>query len=408
MTPREQTARVLVTHESITVAIGGGAPVVVQSMTNTATEDVTASVNQVVELARAGSEIVRLTVNTPEAARAVPKIREALDCQGCFVPLVGDFHYNGHKLLRDESACARALSKWRMNPGNVREDAHFSAMIEMALKFDKPVRIGVNGGSIDMALLDSMKAENAVSRNPLPFDRVFEKALALSALQSASRAKALGMPETKIVLSAKVSDVFALSRVYRDLSEQTNAPLHVGLTEAGLGLKGLIATTAALSSVLNDGIGDTIRVSVTPAPDQARTEEVRIAREILQNLAIRYFYPSVTSCPGCGRTSGAFFQALALEIRDYLEAMTPVWKEKASGFEAMRVAVMGCVVNGPGEAKGADIGISLPGASEHPSALIFEGGRPAGSVTGSREVIAQAFKERINAYVLTHYAKNKE
>lgn len=406
MVQRKMTVRVVLEGASSTVLVGAGAPVAVQSMTNTPTEDVEATAAQAAELARAGSEIVRVTVNTTEAARAVPRIVERLQRQGLAVPVVGDFHFNGHKLLAEEPACARALSKFRINPGNTRTQEHFDSMIEAALAFGKPVRIGVNGGSVDMRLLEAMRLANDKLAEPEPFARVFERALVQSALQSARRANELGLGDEAIVLSAKVSSVASLVRVYRSLSEQSACPLHLGLTEAGTGLKGEVASAAGLSILLAEGIGDTVRVSVTPAPGQARTQEVRIARTILQSLGLRAFAPTVTSCPGCGRTASRLFEELAHEMDAYLEEMTPVWSRTCAGFESMRVAVMGCVVNGPGESRSANIGISLPGAFETPNALVFEDGRPAGSIKGDARAIALAFKSRVNDYVLAHYAKD--
>ncbi|WP_245558331.1 MULTISPECIES: flavodoxin-dependent (E)-4-hydroxy-3-methylbut-2-enyl-diphosphate synthase [Caldimonas] len=383
------------------VTIGGDAPVRVQSMTNTDTVDVIGTAIQVKELALAGSEMVRITVNTPEAAQAVPAIREQLDRMGIDVPLVGDFHYNGHKLLTDFPGCAEALSKYRINPGNVgkgdKRDRQFAQMIEVALRYDRPVRIGVNWGSLDQELLAQLMDDNAKRAQPWDAKQVMYQALVTSALGSARRAQELGMRPEQIILSCKVSGVQDLISVYRALAARCDHPLHLGLTEAGMGTKGTVASTAALSVLLQEGIGDTIRVSLTPQPGQARTQEVVVAMEILQALGLRVFVPSVTACPGCGRTTSTVFQELAKQIDDYLRAQMPVWKARYPGVEAMKVAVMGCIVNGPGESKHADIGISLPGTGEAPAAPVYIDGQKAVTLRG--ENIAQEFQRLVEAYV---------
>lgn len=392
------------------VRIGGGAPVVVQSMTNTATTDVEGSVAQVLALARAGSELVRLTVNTPEAACAIPRIREALDEAGCFVPLVGDFHYNGHKLLVDEPACARALSKYRINPGNVgkgdKASVNFATMIEAACREDKAVRIGVNGGSLDQALLARLMDENNRRGNPLTPAEVMREALVASAVESADAAVSLGLPANRIVLSAKVSDVQSLIAVYRALDKRADYALHLGLTEAGIGSKGIVASTAALSILLNEGIGDTIRVSLTPAPGAPRTEEVVVAQEVLQSLGLRSFTPMVTSCPGCGRTTSDFFQRLAQETQQFLRERMPEWREAHPGVEEMTVAVMGCVVNGPGESRQADIGISLPGSGENVVAPVYVRGEKVASLKG--DDIGPRFQAMIEEFVRNTYVRGPQ
>ncbi|HEU0199099.1 MAG TPA: flavodoxin-dependent (E)-4-hydroxy-3-methylbut-2-enyl-diphosphate synthase, partial [Burkholderiaceae bacterium] len=373
--PRHPTREVVVRWGSRAVAIGGAAPVVVQSMTNTDTADAIATAIQVKELAQAGSEIVRITVNSPEAAREVAAIREQLDRMNVDVPLVGDFHYNGHKLLTQFPECAQALSKYRINPGNVgkgakRED-NFAAMIEAACRYERPVRIGVNWGSLDQELLARLMDANAQRPEPWDASAVLREALVQSAIDSARRAEELGLRGDRIVLSAKVSGVQDLIAVYRELARRCDYPLHLGLTEAGMGSKGIVASTAAISVLLQEGIGDTIRVSLTPAPGEARTKEVQVAQEILQTLGLRAFSPLVIACPGCGRTTSTFFQELADKIQTYLRAQMPVWRTQYPGVEAMNVAVMGCVVNGPGESKHANIGISLPGTGELPVAPVF-------------------------------------
>lgn len=393
-----------------TVLLGGGNPVVIQSMTNTDTADVAATVRQVKELARAGSELVRLTVNTPEAARAVPQIRAELDRAGVFVPLVGDFHYNGHKLLSDYPECAESLSKYRINPGNVgkgdKKDENFVTLIELAKKYGKPIRIGVNWGSLDQALLGEMMAENAKLAAPKTNDEVLADALVRSAVENADRAVSLGLPADRIAISAKVSGVRTLVSLYRKLDAVCDYPLHLGLTEAGLGLKGTVSTTAALSILLAEGIGDTIRVSLTPQPGQSRCAEVDLAREIVQSLGLRTFEPKVISCPGCGRTSSDKFQVLAKETQDYLKARMPEWSEKYPGVENMSIAVMGCIVNGPGESKHASIGISLPGKGENPVSPVFVKGEKVCSLKG--ETMAQDFAKIIEEYVQKEYGSKTE
>ncbi len=400
--PRRQSRQVYVGN----VAVGGGAPVMVQSMTNTDTEDVAGTVAQVAALARAGSEVVRITVNTLEAARAVPKIRAELDAMGVHVPLVGDFHFNGHKLLTEVPECARALAKLRINPGNVgqgsKRDDQFGAMIEAAIKFDKPVRIGVNWGSLDPELIARMMDENAALDAPKEADAVMREALIVSALESAQKAEALGLARDKIILSCKVSAVQDLIAVYRDLASRCDYPLHLGLTEAGMGSKGIVASTAALSVLLQEGIGDTIRISLTPEPGGDRTREVIVAQEILQTMGLRSFTPMVAACPGCGRTTSTFFQELAENIQTYLRDQMPVWKSKYPGVEEMHVAVMGCVVNGPGESKLANIGISLPGSGERPVAPVYIDGEKAVTLKGDR--IAEEFHALVDEYVAKNYA----
>lgn len=400
---RRPTHAVAVRWGARTVTIGGDAPVVVQSMTNTPTADVEATYAQTVALARAGSELVRLTVNTPEAARAVVELREKLDRAGIWVPLVGDFHYNGHKLLADVPECAEALSKYRINPGNVGKGAkgeeNFAMMIETAKRTGAAVRIGVNGGSLDQALLARMMDENAAKGNLLTPQAVLREALVESAVSSADAAVRLGLPADRIVLSAKVSAVPDLLAVYRRLSERCRYALHLGLTEAGIGSKGIVASAAALACLLEDGIGDTIRVSLTPAPGAPRTEEVVVAQEILQSMGIRAFAPMVTSCPGCGRTSSDLFQRLAASTQAFLRERAPEWRERAPGFESMTVAVMGCVVNGPGESRAADIGISLPGAGESPVAPVYVRGEKVASLKGPD--MERDFQDMIEKFVLS-------
>ena len=388
------------------VFVGGDAPIMVQSMTNTDTEDIAATVAQVAALARAGSEVVRITVNTLEAARAVPKIRAKLDAMGVNVPLVGDFHFNGHKLLTEVPDCAIALAKLRINPGNVgqgsKRDDQFGAMIQAAVKFDKPVRIGVNWGSLDPELIARMMDENARRDAPLEADAVMREALIVSALESAAKAEALGLGRDKIILSCKVSAVQDLIAVYRDLASQCDYPLHLGLTEAGMGSKGIVASTAALAVLLQEGIGDTIRISLTPEPGGDRTREVIVAQEILQTMGLRSFTPMVAACPGCGRTTSTFFQELAEKIQTYLRNQMPLWKSTYPGVEEMHVAVMGCVVNGPGESKLANIGISLPGSGERPVAPVYIDGEKAVTLKGDR--IAEEFHALVDDYVAKNYA----
>ena len=387
------------------VPVGSGHPIVVQSMTNTDTADVDSTVAQVAALARAGSELVRVTVNNEEAAAAVPAIVKGLDRIGVAVPIIGDFHYNGHLLLSRYPACARALAKYRINPGNVggkRHDQHFRAIIDVALANDKPVRIGVNWGSLDQSLLTEMMDANARRPDPLDARHVTMLAMVESALQSAALAESAGMAHERIVLSAKVSGVQDLVDVYRMLAARCDYPLHLGLTEAGLGAKGIIASTAGLSILLQEGIGDTIRVSLTPAPGGDRTEEVQVAQQVLQSLGLRSFTPQVTSCPGCGRTTSTFFQEMAQQIQDYLREQMPVWRRERPGVEEMKVAVMGCVVNGPGESKHANIGISLPGTFEEPKAPVFVDGRLAVTLKG--DSIVPEFLEILERYVASRYA----
>ena len=399
---RRVTRQVLVADR----AIGGAAPILVQSMTNTDTENVEATANQVAQLALAGSEIVRITVNTMEAARQVAPIREKLDAMGIDVPLVGDFHFNGHKLLTKFPECARALAKYRINPGNVghgeRRDEQFALMIEAACKFEKPVRIGVNWGSLDPELIVRMMDDNGKLACPLDADAVMREALIVSALQSAAKAEELGLPGNRIILSCKVSAVQDLIAVYRNLAIRCDYPLHLGLTEAGMGSKGIVASTAALGVLLQEGIGDTIRISLTPEPGGDRTKEVIVAQEILQTMGLRSFTPMVAACPGCGRTTSTFFQVLAEKIQTYLRDQMPAWKIQYPGVENMHVAVMGCVVNGPGESKLANIGISLPGNGESPVAPVFVDGEKTITLKGDR--IAEDFQQLVEAYVSKTYA----
>lgn len=387
------------------VKVGGGNPIVVQSMTNTDTADTAATVNQVMELARAGSEMVRVTVNTDDAAKAVPKIYETLLTFGVNVPIVGDFHYNGHLLLRKYPECARALAKYRINPGNVnigkKHDDNFRTMIEAAVEYDRPVRIGVNWGSLDSALLTRMMDENSLLPEPLDAREVTMNAMVESALQSAAAAEHYGLAHDKIILSAKVSGVQDLIEVYQKLAPRCDYPLHLGLTEAGLGSKGIVATTAALSVLLQQGIGDTIRASLTPLPNGSRTEEVIVSQQILQALNLRSFTPQVAACPGCGRTTSTFFQDMADQIQTYLREQMPVWKEKFAGVEEMKVAVMGCIVNGPGESKHANIGISLPGTFEEPVAPVYVDGKLTVTLRGDH--IVAEFREILDRYIANRY-----
>jgi len=392
------------------VCVGGDAPIVVQAMTNTDTADVAATVRQARELASAGSELVRVTVNTAEAAAAVAEIRSRLDGLGCRVPLVGDFHFNGHKLLAQFPECARALAKYRINPGNVgrgaKRDEQFATMIEAACRYGKPVRIGVNWGSLDQDLLARMMDENAQRRDPLPAEAVMREALIVSALDGAARAEALGLPGDHIVLSCKVSGVQDLIAVYRELARRCDYALHLGLTEAGMGSKGIVASTAAMAVLLQEGIGDTIRVSLTPEPGGDRTTEVTIAQELLQTMGLRAFVPMVTACPGCGRTTSTTFQELAADIQTYLRAQMPRWRAQFPGVEDMHVAVMGCVVNGPGESKLANVGISLPGSGERPVAPVYVNGEK--TVTLKGDSIAQDFQKIIEEYVRATYGLGGE
>ena len=387
------------------VAVGGGAPIVVQSMTNTDTADVAATVTQVNALAEAGSELVRVTVNTSAAAQAVPLIRDRLAALGCTVPLIGDFHFNGHKLLTESPACAEALAKYRINPGNVgkgsKRDSQFAIMIEQALKWNKPVRIGVNWGSLDADLLARMMDENARSAVPLDAAHVMREALVSSAIGSAQRAEELGLRQDRIILSCKVSGVQDLIAVYAELARRCDYPLHLGLTEAGMGSKGIVASTAAMAVLLQQGIGDTIRVSLTPEPNGDRTREVLVAQEILQTMGLRSFAPQVTACPGCGRTTSTVFQELGEKIQAYLREQMPGWRARYPGVETMTVAVMGCVVNGPGESKMANIGISLPGTGEVPVAPVYVDGQKTVTLKGER--IAEDFQQIVADYVRATY-----
>jgi len=389
------------------VRIGSNAPVMVQSMTNTDTADAIATAVQVKELAQAGSEAVRITVNSPEAAAEVAAIREQLDRMGVAAPLVGDFHYNGHKLLMQYPECAQALSKYRINPGNVgkgaRREDNFAQMIEVACRYDKPIRIGVNWGSLDQELLARMMDENAARAEPWDANAVLREALVRSAIESAEWAEQLGLPGNRICLSAKVSGVQDLIAVYRSLSQRCDYPLHLGLTEAGMGSKGIVASSAALAVLLQEGIGDTIRVSLTPAPGESRTREVQVAQEILQTMGLRAFTPMVVACPGCGRTTSTFFQELADSIQTWLREQMPVWRRDHPGVESMSVAVMGCVVNGPGESKHANIGISLPGSGEAPVAPVFVDGKRTVTLKGER--IAEEFQAIVGDYVRRKYAR---
>jgi (E)-4-hydroxy-3-methylbut-2-enyl-diphosphate synthase len=388
------------------VRVGGGAPIVVQSMTNTDTADVEATAAQVLSLARAGSELVRITVNTSEAAAAVAPIRERLERAGVRVPLIGDFHFNGHKLLREHPDCAAALAKYRINPGNVgrgsKRDPQFAEMIEIACRYAKPVRIGVNWGSLDPELLTRLMDENSQLPEPQDAQEVMREAVVQSALTSAARAEELGLPHERIILSAKVSGVQDLIAIYRDLARRCNYPLHLGLTEAGMGSKGIVASTAGMAVLLQEGIGDTIRASLTPEPDGDRTQEVIVAQEILQTMGLRAFTPLVIACPGCGRTTSTVFQQLAQRIQSHIRTRMPQWRRQYSGVEEMTVAVMGCVVNGPGESKHANIGISLPGTGERPVAPVYEDGQKTVTLKGER--IAEEFQDIVENYVARHYA----
>ena len=389
------------------VSIGGGSPIVVQSMTNTDTADVEGTAQQIADLARAGSEIVRITVDRQEAAKAVPHIRDRLEQMNILVPLVGDFHYIGHKLLSDNPACAEALAKYRINPGNVgfrqKRDTQFATMIETAIKYDKPVRIGVNWGSLNQELVVSMMDENSKLENPKDASEVTQEALIVSALTSAQKAEEIGLSADKIILSCKVSEVQALISVYQGLSSRSNYALHLGLTEAGMGSKGIVASTAAMGVLLQQGIGDTIRVSLTPEPGGDRTKEVIVAQEILQTMGLRSFVPLVTACPGCGRTTSTVFQDLAQKIQTYVRTQMPVWHETYEGVEDLNLAVMGCIVNGPGESKHADIGISLPGTGEEPTAPVFVDGEKKYTLRGKG--IAEEFQQIVDAYIANRYPR---
>jgi len=388
------------------VWIGGHHPVVVQSMTNTDTADVDSSVKQIAQLWRAGSELVRVTVNNPESAAAVPRIREKLLMMNIDVPIIGDFHYNGHQLLADEPACAEALAKYRINPGNVgfgkKKDTQFLAIIETALRYEKPVRIGVNWGSLDQSLAAMLMDENAKRAEPWDAPRVLREALVRSAIDSAEKAVEIGMSRDRIILSAKVSGVQELVAVYRDLSQRTDFPLHLGLTEAGMGSKGITASAAALAILMQEGIGDTIRISLTPEPGASRTQEVIVAQELLQTMGLRAFTPLVTACPGCGRTTSEFFQELAKTVQEHVRAKMPEWKITNPGAENLTLAVMGCIVNGPGESRHANIGISLPGTGESPAAPVFIDGEKAVTLRGDN--IAQEFVALIDDYVARKFA----
>ncbi|MES2831210.1 MAG: flavodoxin-dependent (E)-4-hydroxy-3-methylbut-2-enyl-diphosphate synthase [Pseudomonadota bacterium] len=405
---RRNSRKTLVEHGARRVYVGGDAPIVVQSMTNTDTADVIGTAIQVKELARAGSEIVRITVNNPEAAAAVPAIREHLDRMGVDVPLVGDFHYNGHRLLADFPECARALSKYRINPGNVgqgaKRDSQFAQMIEIACRYDKPVRIGVNWGSLDQALLARIMDENAARSVPKSAQAVMHEALVTSAIENAVRAEEIGLAADKIILSCKVSGVQDLIAVYRILAARCDYPLHLGLTEAGMGSKGIVASTAALAVLLQEGIGDTIRISLTPEPGGDRTREVIVAQEILQTMGLRKFTPMVIACPGCGRTTSTTFQELADKIQTYLRDQMQTWKKDYPGVESMNVAVMGCIVNGPGESRHANIGISLPGTGESPAAPVFVDGEKTVTLRGDN--IAEEFQAIVLEYVKSHYGNS--
>ena len=398
---RKHTQQVLVGQ----VKVGGGAPIVVQSMTNTDTADVTATVQQIIELSNVGSEIVRVTVNTEESAKAVPDIVNLLAQKGFSVPIVGDFHFNGHKLLEKYPDCAQALSKYRINPGNVGKgkarDPQFQQMIELACRYDKPVRIGVNGGSLDQLVLTRLLDENRQLDNPNTLRAVTREAIIQSALESATKAQELGLAKNKITLSCKISNVQELINIYEDLSRRCDYALHLGLTEAGMGSKGMVASAAALGVLMQQGIGDTIRVSLTPEPGGSRTQEVIVAQEILQTMGFRSFTPMVIACPGCGRTTSDYFQRLAQDIQWYLRDQMPVWKDKYKGVETMEVAVMGCVVNGPGESKNANIGISLPGSGESPVAPVFEDGVKTVTLKGDK--IAEDFQALVERYIESHY-----
>ncbi|MDB5813469.1 MAG: gcpE [Rhodocyclales bacterium] len=389
------------------VAVGSAAPIVVQSMTNTDTADHISTALQVAQLARAGSELVRITVNNDESAKAVPKIHEQLLKMNMEVPLIGDFHYNGHTLLQDNPACAEVLAKYRINPGNVgkgaKRDTQFAAIVEMACRYDKPVRIGVNWGSLDQAVLARMMDENATRAEPWDAGAVMREALVVSALESARAAEDVGLAGDRIILSCKVSSVQDLIATYRELARRCDYPLHLGLTEAGMGSKGIVASTAALSVLLQEGIGDTIRISLTPEPNGKRTEEVIVAQEILQTMGLRAFTPMVTACPGCGRTTSVFFQELAQSVQEYVREQMPVWRDQYDGVENLTLAVMGCIVNGPGESKHANIGISLPGTGETPAAPVFIDGQKAMTLRGDN--IANEFRGILDNYVATKYPK---
>jgi (E)-4-hydroxy-3-methylbut-2-enyl-diphosphate synthase len=407
--PRRATVGVRVGDSNAAVTVGGGAPIVVQSMTNTDTADIEATARQVAALARAGSELVRLTVDRDEAAAAVPHIRDRLRAMGVTAPLIGDFHYIGHKLLSDHPACAEALDKYRINPGNVgfknKRDLQFGRIIEIAIRNRKPVRIGANWGSLDQELLTSLMDENAASAAPLEAGAVTREAMVQSALLSAARAEEIGLGRDRIILSAKVSSVQDLITVYRVLGERSDYALHLGLTEAGMGSKGIVASAAALGVLLQEGLGDTIRISLTPEPGGDRTQEVRVAQELLQSMGFRSFAPQVAACPGCGRTTSTVFQELARDIQDYLAQSMPQWRALYPGVEKLNVAVMGCIVNGPGESKHADIGISLPGTGETPAAPVFVDGVKTVTLRGPR--IAKEFKALVDDYIVRRYGPGR-
>jgi len=404
--PRHRTTQVMVGN----VAVGGGAPIVVQSMTNTDTADIAGTVEQIAALARAGSELVRITVDRDEAAAAVPHIRDALRKRGITTPLIGDFHYIGHKLLAQHPACAEALDKYRINPGNVgfreKRDRQFGSIIEMAIKYGKPVRIGVNWGSLDQELLTSLMDENARAADPLPAGAVMREAMVQSGLLSGARAEEIGLPRDRIILSAKVSGVQDLIACYRMLSARSDYAIHLGLTEAGMGSKGIVSSSAALGILLQEGIGDTIRISLTPEPGGDRSLEVKVAQEILQTMGFRAFVPIVAACPGCGRTTSTVFQELAKDIQGYLSSSMPVWRETYPGVEELKVAVMGCIVNGPGESKHADIGISLPGTGEQPTAPVFIDGQKAMTLRGP--TLVADFKKLVEDYIDRRYGGGKQ
>ncbi len=401
MINRKQTQGVMIGN----VQVGGGAPIVVQSMTNTDTADIAGTVKQIIELHDSGSELVRITVNTEEAAKSVAAIRNRLDQNNCNVPIVGDFHFNGHKLLEKYPECAEALSKFRINPGNVgrgkNRDPQFQQMIEIACQYNKPVRIGVNGGSLDQSVLTRLLDENRQKQQPLELAAITREAIIISALESAAKAEEYGLGKDKIILSCKISNVQELIKIYQDLAERSDYALHLGLTEAGMGSKGIVSSSAALSVLMQQGIGDTIRISLTPEPGAARTKEVVVAQELLQSMGFRSFTPMVIACPGCGRTTSDYFQRLAQEIQAYLRDQMPVWRNQYKGVENMEVAVMGCVVNGPGESKNANIGISLPGTGESPVAPVYEDGVKTVTLKGDR--IAEEFHELVEKYVESHY-----
>ncbi|MEY3289022.1 MAG: hypothetical protein RLZZ419_1264 [Pseudomonadota bacterium] len=397
-----------ITHQVLVgdVKVGGGAPIVVQSMTNTDTVNVSATVNQIIELSTAGSELVRITVNSEEAAKAVAEIRNTLTQKGYSVPIVGDFHFNGHKLLEKYPDCAEALDKYRINPGNVgrgkSRDPQFQQMIEFACQYNKPVRIGVNGGSLDQSVLTRLLDDNRLQKHPESLPAIIRKAIVLSALESAAKAEEIGLGKDKIILSCKISNVQELINIYQDLSSRCDYALHLGLTEAGMGSKGIVSSAAALSVLMQQGIGDTIRISLTPEPGASRTQEVIVGQEILQTMGFRSFTPMVISCPGCGRTTSDYFQKLAMDIQTYLRDQMPIWRTQYPGVETMEVAVMGCVVNGPGESKSANIGISLPGTGETPVAPVYEDGEKTVTLKGDR--IAEEFQEIVQRYIESHYA----